>query len=290
MTIQLTMDTGEWYRYVIDKVEKEWHNYTIAFKDFTLNNGDTLFDKPNPLNVNHIIHMAFGFKYLYYDQQGNHHPTYAIANPVYLDEIYFKSATETSITEISGVIKEDTDNPNRITIETMENYQNTDEIFDAWSYATERDYNEMALDSEVSSQGGAKSLRMHSKGYESVSYSRLTQFANTITAKGFSIDIKGDGKATVYLNLNWRSGSSLLKMRYTLTNLPTTWTHYEIGFELFKDVGGNTKTISANYAKNIESVSFGIVNNDYTASDIYVDNLRLLKDIGYTTNTRTAIN
>ena len=290
MTIQLTMDTGEWYRYVIDKVEKEWHNYTIAFKDFTLNNGDTLFDKPNPLNVNHIIHMAFGFKYLYYDQQGNHHPTYAIANPVYLDEIYFKSATETSITEISGVIKEDTDNPNRITIETMENYQNTDEIFDVWSYATERDYNEMALDSEVSSQGGAKSLRMHYKGYESVSYSRLTQFANTITAKGFSIDIKGDGKATVYLNLNWRSGSSLLKMRYTLTNLPTTWTHYEIGFELFKDVGGNTKTISANYAKNIESVSFGIVNNDYTASDIYVDNLRLLKDIGYTTNTRTAIN
>ena len=289
MTIQLTMDTGEWYRYVIDKVEKEWHKYTIKFDDFTLNNGDTLFDKPNPLNVNHIIHMAFGFKYLYYDQQGNHHPTYAIANPVYLDEIYFKSATETSIAEISGTIKEDTDDPNKITIETMEGYDRDADIFEYWSYLTERDYNEMALATDVSSIGGSKSLRMHYKGYESISYSRATQFANTITAKGFSIDVKGDGKATVYLNLNWRSGTTLMKMRFTLSNLPTVWTHYEIGFELFKDVNGSSKTISANYAKNIESVSFGIVNSDYSNSDIYVDNLRLLKNIGYTTNTRTTI-
>ena len=289
MTIQLTMDTGEWYRYVIDKVEKEWHKYIIKFDDFTLNNGDTLFDKPNPLNVNHIIHMAFGFKYLYYDQLGNHHPTYAIANPVYLDEIYFKNATETSIVEISGTIKEDTDDPNKITIETMEGYDRNADIFEYWSYATERDYNEMALATDVSSIGGAKSLRMHYKGYESISYSRATQFANTITAKGFSIDVKGDGKATVYLNLNWRSGTTLMKMRFTLSNLPTVWTHYEIGFELFKDVNGSSKTISANYAKNIESVSFGIVNNDYSSSDIYVDNLRLLKNIGYTTNTRTTI-
>ena len=147
----------------------------------------------------------------------------------------------------------------------------------------------MALATDVSSQGGTKSLRMHYKGYESVSYGRATQFANSITAKGFCIDMKGDGKATVYLNLNWRSGTTLMKMRYTVTNLPTTWTHYEIGFELFKDVNGSSKTISANYAKNIESVSFGIVNNDYSASDIYIDNMRLLKNINYTTNTRTAI-
>ena len=286
MTIQLTMDSGEWYRYVIDKVEKEWHNYTILFDDFTLNNGDSLYNDPNPLSSEHIIHIAFGFKYLYYDQQGNHHPTYAIANPVYLDEIYFKSATETTVVEIDSTIKEDEDNPNRITIETMEDYANDASIFEQWSYTTDRDYNEMALSTDVSSIGGSKSLRMHYKGYESVSYSRATQFANSITAKGFS---KGDGKATVYLNLNWRSGTTLMKMRVTLSNLPTTWTHYEIGFELFKDVNGSSKTISANYAKNIESVSFGIVNNDYSASDIYVDNLRLHKDINYTTNTRTTI-
>ena len=289
MTIQLTMDTGEWYRYVIDKVKKEWNIYTIAFSDFKCVNEDDLFDDPNPLASDHIIHMAFGFKYLYYDENHVHVPTYAIANPVYLDEIYFTTATETSVVEKSDTIKEDEDNPNRITIETMEKYAQDSDIFELWSYMTERDYNSMTISNDVSSEGGSKSMKMHYKGYESVSYDRKTQFATTITAKGICIDVKGDGLATVYINLNWRSGNTLYKMRYTLSNIPTTWTHFEIGFSLFKDVGGSAKTISANYAKNIESISFGIVNNNYSASDIYIDNLRLLKDIGYTTDTRTPI-
>ena len=289
MTIQLTMDSGEWYRYTIDKVAKEWTNYTIAFTDFILFNEDELFDEPLPLASDHIIHMAFGFKYLYYDQQGNHRPTYAIANPVYIDEIYFTNATESSMTEIVGTIGPDVDNPNRVTVETMEDYTSTEQIFEYWSYGTERDYNSMTLADEVSSQGGNHSMKMHYKSYESVSYVRSTLFATTVTAKGFAIDIKGDGKATVYLNLNWRSGTTLYKMRYTLTAIPTTWTHYEIGFSKFADVNGSTKTITMNYAKNIESISFGIVNSDYSASDIYVDNIRLLKNIGYTDFTSSAI-
>ena len=289
MTIQLTMDSGEWYRYIIQGVKKEWHNYTISFDDFFLENPDSLFDDPKPLNSEHIIHMAFGFKYLYYDEAGNHHPTYAIANPVYLDEIYFANADKTSIEEISGTIKEDTDNPNLITVETMEKYDTTEDIFDYWSYASELDYNSMSLSDEVSSIGGLHSNKMHYKGLTSVSYSRLTQFANSVTAKGFSIDIKGDGKATVYLNLNWRSGTTLYKMRYALDGVEETWKHYEIGFNLFKDVGGSTKTITQNYAKNIESISFGIVNNDGTESDIYVDNIRLLKNASYSVNTATVI-
>ena len=289
MTIQLTMDSGEWYRYTIDKVTKEWHNYTILFEDFELFNEDSLFDDPNPLSCNHIIHMAFGFKYLYYDQSGKHHPTYAIANPVYLDEIYLVNAAETSITEIDGTIKEDTDNPNRVTIDTFETYAATSDIFDTWSYSIDRDYNDMSLSNEVSSQGETKSLKMHYKGYESVSYVKNTPFANSVTAKGFVIDIKGDDKATVYLNLNWRSGNTVYKMRYTINNASSSWCHYEIGFSNFKDINGSTKTITANTAKAIETISFGIVNNDYSASDIYIDNMRLVKDIGYSAATVTII-
>ena len=132
-------------------------------------------------------------------------------------------------------------------------------------------------------------MKMHYKGADSVSYGRRTQFANSVKAKGFCIDIKGDGKATVYLNLNWRSGSTLYKMRYAINNVPATWTHYEIGFSNFIDVGGSTKTITMNYAKSIESISFGIVNNDYSESDIYIDNMRLLVNLGYTVYTATAI-
>lgn len=284
MTIQLTMDSGEWYRYVIEHVKKEWNVYTISFNDFTCVNEDDLIDEVQPLSSEHIIHMAFGFKYLYYDADGNHVPTYAIANPVYIDEIYFKNATESSIIELDTTIKPDTDDQGNVTtttIETMEQYTESKEMFDLWSYVTEKEYNLMELSNDVSSEGGVHSMMMQYKGSDSVSYDRISQFSNTVIAKGFSIDIKGDGKATVYLNLNWRSGTTLYKMRYTLTNIPTEWTHYEIGFDYFEDVNGSDKTISKNYAKSIESISFGIVNSDKSQSQIYVDNIKLTNLIEY---------
>ena len=289
MTIQLTLDTGEWYRYTIEKVLKEWNKYTIAFDDFELFNEDSLFDEPQPLTSEHVVHMAFGFKYLYYDQQGNHHPTYAIANPVYLDEIYFTNADSSSIVDISGAMREDTDNPNRITVETMEGYIETDDIFDYWDYGNTKAYSEIALSNEASSQGGNHSIRMKYKGSDSVSYVRLTQFAKTITATGISLDIKGDGKAKAYVNLNWRSGANVFKMRYLITDVFEDWTHYEIGFNYFKDSGGTRKMLSSQTAKQIESISFGVINSDNTESYIYVDNIRMQKDIGYTTNTRATI-
>ena len=288
LTIQLTLDTGEWYRYIIQKVEKEWSEYTIAFTDFFLENESSLFDDPHPLTSDHIIHMAFGFKYLFYDVNHVHVPTYAIANPVYLDEIRFTTGTKTVITSLSGTISEDTDDPNRITIETMESYEATADIFEYWSYGTEREYNSMTLSTDVSSQGGEKSIKMHYKGVDSISYVRATPFATTVTAKGICIDVKGDGKATMYINLNWRVGTSLLKMRYTLTNIPTTWTHYEIGFNNFKDINGSAKIITLNDAKNVETISFGLVNSG-GESDVYVDNMRFLRNINYSTNTITAI-
>ena len=289
MTIQLTMDTGEWYRYIIPKVTKEWNNYTILFEDFFLENGDSLFDEPNPLSSDHIIHMGIGLKYFFYDQQGKAHPTYAIANPLYLDEMYFVNATETSIEEVGGTIKPDTDDSSKVTIETFEGYSETEDLFENWSYGNNKDYNDISLSDEVSSIGGSKSIKMHYKSYDSVSYVRNTPFAKSVMAKGFALDIKSDGKATIYLNLNWRSGTKLYKMRYTLTGLTTGWTHCEFGFSNFKDIDGSSKTISQAYAKDIETISFGIVNNDYTASDIYVDNMRLLNNITYSTNTVTVI-
>ena len=291
LTIQLTMESGEWYRYIIPKVGKEWQNYTILFSDFFLENEASLFDEPEPLQVNKIVHMAFGFKYLFYDEEGHHIPTYAIANPVYLDEIRFVNASESSIVELGGAIKPDTDDPTKITVETMESYLTDNDIFENWSYGSVLDYNSMTLGDDVSSIGGSKSMKMHYKGYNSVSYVRNTQFHRSVTAKGFSIDIKGDGVVgTIYLNLNWRSGTTLYKMRYELKGANPVWTHYEIGFELFKDIGGTNKTITQEYAKDIESISFGIVtSNNNTESDIYVDNIRLLTNVSYKTYTKTVI-
>ena len=41
LTIQLTMDSGEWYRYIIPAVEKEWTNYTLAFDDLMVRDEET---------------------------------------------------------------------------------------------------------------------------------------------------------------------------------------------------------------------------------------------------------
>ena len=283
MTIQLTMSSGEWYRYVIDKVGKEWNKYTIKFSDFTLVNGDSMFDEPQPLSVDKIMHLAFGFKYLYYDQNGNHVPTYAIANPVYLDEMYFTLADKTSIDPIPGTIYTDPDGE-FITVETMESYSSTEEIFENWAYNTQLDYNEMSLSDDVSVKGGNHSIKMHYRGATSVSYARSTLFAQSVKAQGFQIDVKGDGKASMYLNLNWRVGTTLYKMRYELKVRmynADQWRHYEIGLQLFKDVNGSQKTLTQDSIKGIESISFGIVNNDYSESDLYVDNIGFIVDYDY---------
>ena len=291
MTIQLTMDSGEWYRYVIPKVEKEWTQYTIAFEDFELFNEKSLFDKPNPLSVDHIIHMAFAFQYFYYDQSGKSHPTYAIANPVYIDEIYFATDTESGMKELGGTLRPDIEDETKITIDTFEEdiYPTDEELFENWSYATVLDYNLMEFSSDVSSQGGSRSLLMQYKGSSSVSYVRNTPFSKKCTAKGIALDIKGDGKAVVYLNLNLRSGSTVFKMRYAIVNIPTEWTHYEIGFDYFLDVNGTFKSISQGNMKDIENISFGIINNNNTQSQIYIDNMRMLRNCEYNTKTVTAI-
>ncbi len=291
MTIQLTLKTGEWYRYIIPAVAKEWTKYVISFNDFSLNNPKDIVGDPKPLQVENITHMAFGFKYLYYDANGKHVPTYAIANPLYLDEIYFVNAAKSSTEEIAGTIKPDQDNPNRITIDTFDNFEDDSDAFNYWGYAKDYDYNEMTLSSEVSSEGGTKSWRMKYKSYESVSYERVTPLATSVKAKAFSIDIKGDNKATIYLNINLRSGSSILKFRYQMDGVSDQWTRYVIGFDQFKAQGSYNVGLNEDTITMIETISFGIKdNNSYTASYIYVDNIRFLNNVEMDVNTSTVIN
>ena len=295
LTIQLTLDSGEWYRYIIPKLDKEWTNYTILFSDFKLFN--RVPGTPKEITCNHIMHMGFGFKYFFYRQGSNGqpdttkpYPTYAIANPVYIDEIYLVSASATKAEELPGTLKPDAVDNNIVTIDTFEEYGTNDDLFDYWKYGNNYQYRSITLSNDVSSQGGSKSIDMQYRWYTSVSYERQTPLAHTVQAKGIILDIKGDGYATVYLNLNFRSGTTLYKMRYTISNLPTTWTTYELGFSNFHDINGKTITIYASTAKNIESVSFGIVDNNHDSTHhIYVDNMRFSNSLAYDAVNRIAI-
>ena len=283
MTIQLTMDTGEWYRYTIKHVGKDWTNYTIAFKDFELYNKSAFFTDPSPLTSNRIIHMGFAFQYFFYDSTGKSHPTYAIANPVYLDEIYLTNAEATSVEVLDCMIREDDGVAGQTTIDTLESFANNTEFFGYWSYLSQKDYNSMELSNVVSSEGGIKSVKMHYKGYESVSYGRSVQFSYKVQANALSIDIKADGKATIYLNLNIGTFKERFSIVPAMYDSSTGWYRYVISFDKFTIVSGSGAAITASTAKNIDTISFGIVNNDYSASDIYVDNIRFLNGVASNT-------
>ena len=296
MTIQLTMDSGEWYRYTIDAVKKEWSNYTIPFGKFTLVNKADLINEPVPLACNHIIHIGFALEYEFKDADGKKAPTYATANPVFMDNIAFVSTESKDVTspEIPWSIKPDSGDPDpqRATIDTFESVT-AENLFDYWSYAKEHEANLMELSTEKSAQGGEKSLKMRYKGSDSVSYERITPFAQSVQAYGLGIDIKADTKATIYINLNYRNGEKIIKFRYTIAPAKyassDSWYHYEIGFANFKDVDNSKNTISYKYMWQIETISFGITNSTDEESNIYVDNIRVLKGITYTTDTAAVI-
>lgn len=288
MTIQLTLSTGEYYRYIINEVNKDWSIYTISFKDFFLENAK-LFRDPNPLSVDSIIHMAIAFKYLYYDESGNHVPTYAIANPVYLDEMCFVKATETSVSMVPTVIDVDPDDSNLAVIDTMEDYVIDNDLFDVWTYGTTKDYSSLTLSDDVSSEGGEKSVKLRYKGNDNASYARTTEFSTKVLARGFRFDIKGDGKVTINIILNWRSGENLIKMKYSIKNIPTTWTRVEIGFENFSSTSGTGSKIDESKAKEIEAIYFELYNSDNSENDIYLDNLLFSKSIDFEAYSKKAI-
>ena len=296
VTIQLTLDTGEWYRYHIPCLNKEWNVYTISFADFTLDAGSQHTGDAKPLQSEKIVHIGFGFQYFYYLSDGvTPYPTYAIANPVYLDDIYLCQAEGTSIVEVDETIKPDPLNPEITRIDDFESIATQEEVFDYWVYNSDHEANSLTISDVVHAGGGSKSLCMGYRGTTSVSYGRITPFNNSVQAKGLAIDIKSDGKATIYINLNWRNGGTLMKMRRVISpseyDNSTGWYHYEFGFNEFTDSYNPGQYIRLNTAKNIETISFGITrgNNTDPASSIYIDNLYLSSTFAYSRNVISAI-
>lgn len=282
MTIQLTLDSGEWYRYIIPCVSKDWMNYTIAFKDFFCYNKDSILGDPQPLTSDHIVHIGFAFQYFYKDKDGKGVPTYAIANPMYLDEIYLVDADETSETLLDCTIVEDVPGSGVYTVDTFEKYADDEDMFNNWRYLVDYDYNLMSLSDEVSPLGETKSIKMHYKE-KSVSYGRSTIFSYKAEAKGISLDIKADKIATIYLNLNIGNAKQRFNITPDMYSVSNDWYHYEIGFDNFYTPEGSTgATINRNTMKNIDMISFGIVNSSWSPSDIYIDNIRMELGIGYT--------
>lgn len=285
VTIQLSMQSGEFYQYSIKTAPKDWACYTVKFTDFRIVNAADLIDDPKPLDVNKIINFAIGFQYFYKKQDGTPYPVYTSSNPVFFDELKFAQASESSVTEISDTLQQ---KDGVILIEDFESYADTSELLETWFYGNDHADRNLSLTNSVSSLGGTAAVQMAYNGYSSVSYAVQTSFASSCKAQEFHVDIKGDNKATIYINLYVRIGDVTQQYRATLYAVSNAWTTYKIGLSRFNDVNGSSTLLSKN-TPNIEKITFGIVDNTGNAvSHIFVDNIRMVVGSS-STNTSVVI-
>lgn len=269
-TIQLSLVSGEFYRYTIDKVLKDWNEYVISFNDFECVNEEEFIDEIKPLSEEYIVNFAIGLDYFYYESNGKAYPVYTASNPVFIDEIKFCNESETTVRELNSELKPDPTNPNICYIEDAENYSSDIDVFDRWSYGNDKDFNNISLSHDVSSNGGNNSLKLQYQYYDSVSYVLSTSFKSTVKSNSICFDVKGDDKATLYFNITLKSGA---KFRYQTNNVSRSWKHYEIGFTMFNIVEGSGSLISTS-VPTITKISIGLVkSSDANLSYVYLDNI-----------------
>ncbi|MBO4540937.1 MAG: hypothetical protein J5736_03085, partial [Bacilli bacterium] len=291
-TIGFYSDLGIQYTYEIPALPKVWTNFVIPFSEFKPNIGK------QELLLHDISYFGIAFSYLYYTKDGTHFPTYHQSNPVYLDNISFVEADAFSAELIEKSIKADEDNPNRATLDDCEHYSGNNPM-SAWKFDKEHPANSITLSDDVSPSGGNHSIKMAYQGYTSVSYAlgltldaSISDEENGLRPKGLLIDIKGDGKATIHINLYATSGSSTMQVRKTITvfDLEEGWARYQIGFGQFTDyVNPSTASINANNVTNVYKLTIGITNTDDSLSALYVDNIRLSNEFSRSTFKSTIL-
>jgi len=287
--ISLVTSSGSLFTYQIKAVPKVWTDFAIPFSSFSGSSTEVL-------TATSISKLTLALSYVYFTSDGVAYPTYMMSNPVYVDNIRLTSSSALTETAKEKSISADSSDPSKATIENGESYSNTTDVLGVWGYGNTNPSNNLELSNEVSSNGGAHSLKMNYQSYSSVSYAIPTtvdsSIASTMKPKGIVVDLKGDGKATVYINLYLLVNGTTMLVRKTIesSELSSAWTRYAIGFGQFVDyVSPSGASVTVNNIAYLYQVTFGIVNADYSSSAIYMDNLRLDNSITRTTDTATAI-
>lgn len=285
--MQLALSDGRWYRYTIEKAPKKWTEYVVTFDDFDLNQG-VEYEDSIPFISENVVNFAFGLQYFYYDSTGKAYPLYTESNPVYVDDIMFTNASETKITKLENEL-----HPvdGITTIDTFE-YESNNQLLAHWMPLNGLEYEHIELSDEVSSQGGSHSMKLDYKGIASPSYATYPTFGNDVKAKALQFDFKGDGVATLYINLYVRSGTTLKQYRHTINSLSNVWNHYVIGLDktLFAPLTSGDPALTIDSIRSIQRITFGIVGTSSNLSSIYVDNIKADSTVkSFLTHTITPI-
>jgi len=279
----IQLATGEQYVYCIEKMSRYWTEYNIPFTSFKRYNGTGGMD----ITPEAIVGIAIGLQYF----NAPNPPAYTDGNSIFIDDICFTSVNSYSEKEIEKIIRPEGD---YASIDNFESYQNTDELLSNWFNVSSHGYEQMSLADDVSSEGGKHSINMQYKRSEaSISYAMSTTIDSSVAAKGITIDIKGDTKVTIYLNLYVLIGSSTLQYRYTFNLVSDVWKSYSIGFSNFTEITTTGTSMLSKYVPNITKLTFGAVywgdSSDHSLSSFYIDNYKFDNTLSYTTKTERTI-
>lgn len=286
----ITLINGEKYVYTIEALDKAWYEYVVPFSMFELTNRLDVTGSPTPIGEGTITTIEIDLQYFTPSLFGISKPTYTDGNIVYVDEIAFTHSGNFSKTEKERIIRTD---GTKALIEDAETYTSIDAVLDNWMIGSTYGYEGIELSNDVSSNGGNNSIKMQYKAKQSsINYFCPIKVNSDVAAKGISLDIKGDGKVTIYVNIYVEIGTTKYHYRTSLTNVEATWNQYRIGFDNFELIeSSSAKKLSSSQVPNITRVSFGAVDSvsEEALSNFYIDNYYLDNTVTYTTNSKTAI-
>lgn len=279
MTVTLYLTSGDLYHTTVDALSRTWTEYVFAFGDF-LSDEDT-FGTPAPLVSEEIAGISVSLQYFYYDKDGASAPVYMNNNIVYLDNLALTTAGSSSHTELAHRITPSADDP-KVAV--------ADDFDGALLWNTYSAHGYEGLET-VSSYNGTHCLRMQYKGYDSVSYGTALLLDTTVDARAIRLRIKGDGVATIYINLYLEQAGKIFKFRAEIPQVTAEWTEYTIGFDNFVMVEGEgSVTLSGSNVRFINKITFGIVNRSGGGvSSVLVDDIVFDGNAGYTANTAVAV-
>ncbi len=270
MIVSLFVATGEEYYAKVDTLAKYWADYTLAFSDFELAEG--YFGQITPLAAENIVAVKIGLQYYYYAANGTPHPVYTSGNVVYVDNVRFTFDEESEVTDLTHKLAPSEEN-DKICI--VEDFDGVTEETLAFKGEKGYDYENLYL-SDVTASGEGQSLAMQYKGNSnSVAYAFNFVVDKSVSANAVKLLLKGDGKATVYVNIFMTYSGVRFKYRATLTNVSADWKVYTIGFEKFSKIEGTGNIVlSSGKVQFIDEITFGIVNTaDEEISEVYLDKI-----------------
>ena len=194
-----------------------------------------------------------------------------------MDEIRFTSLfdVEPQIEELEHALQPDV---NLVTLIDNFEYTNTAELNKHWFGIRDYEYENITLSNDVSSEGGSHSMQLdYVKGSDSPAYAIFPTIKEGTRCKAIQLDIKGDGVATIYVNLYINAGNDTYNQyRATISDKFNTWTRYVIGIGSSNFAQQNTKVYLNDTALvNLQKITFGMSGGGGgTTSSIYVDNIK----------------